>query len=400
MAFNDIISKFEYAHIQLLPEFDGTASCSLDYFLARSESFLRNFQRPEGAPQAELINEFFFNVIKSKLKGDARSILDVEANSSYNRLKEKLMRKYGDMKDERLLLKEISNCYQKLSEPYADYHERLCSLVLRYTNLCKINYQAGILGMKLKEIEELGLNTFKSGLLEPYRSYLRYCQVADLDSALRSCRSYDNEKAYDKYIDQLRFSHKQPHPSYRSNYEQVPLPNPFVAPIFSPRQRPQNQNFSRAPMQGTSQAFSNQNRMTPLQAPQYNHPPDTRQAAQISRPTGQIALPPRPVGQGARPYPTPTNIGRRFTPQDPSRFPRPMSGVSTIRGNLNTHYEPEDEFSYLSNTCENAEDSYDIVNDYEYCPENDQSYLPTDQFDIDETNQQDFHKAQSSRSKT
>lgn len=77
-----------------------------------------------------------------------------------------------------------------------------------------------------------------------------------------------------------------------------------------------------------------------------------------------------------------------------------MSGVSTIRGNLNTHYEPEDEFSYLSNTCENAEDSYDIVNDYEYCPENDQSYLPTDQFDIDETNQQDFHKAQSSRSKT
>lgn len=170
----EILSKFEYAHIQLLPEFDGSSSCSLDYFIARCDSFLTNFNRIATAPHAVLINEFLFNVVKSKLKGEARCILDVEANSSYPKLKEKLVRKYGDVKNEQILLKEISNCFQKYDEPYAHYHERLDSLTSRYKNLCKINYSDQILELKLNEIEALSLNTFKAGILEPYRSYLRY----------------------------------------------------------------------------------------------------------------------------------------------------------------------------------------------------------------------------------
>ena len=121
MAHPDLLSKFEYAHIQLLPEFDGTSSCSLDYFIARSESFLNNFKRTGSVQHAELINDFLFNVIKSKLKGEARAILDIEANSSYEKFKEKLITKYWDVKDERLLLKEICNCYQKVNENYSSY---------------------------------------------------------------------------------------------------------------------------------------------------------------------------------------------------------------------------------------------------------------------------------------
>lgn len=235
MTETDVLSKFEYAHIQLLPEFDGQASCSLDYFLARCDSFLKNFQRGPSAPQSNLINEFLFNVIKSKLKGEARSILDIEANGSYERFKEKLVRKYGDVKNERILLQEISNCYQRHNEDYTLYYERLCSLVLRYKSLCKLNYSDQILTLKLSEIDDLSLNTFKAGILEPYRLFLRYAQISDLPHALRICRGYDNDRSHESYMDQLRGSVKphpsHPHkpligkpqlPSYRN-----PIPNPF-----------------------------------------------------------------------------------------------------------------------------------------------------------------------------
>lgn len=58
--------------------------------------------------------------------------LHFEANSSYKKLKEKLASKYADGKNKQILLKEISNCFQKYDELYAHYHERLNSLALRY----------------------------------------------------------------------------------------------------------------------------------------------------------------------------------------------------------------------------------------------------------------------------
>lgn len=44
-------------------------------------------------------------------------------------------------------------------------------------------------------------------------------------------------------------------------------------------------------------------------------------------------------GQLNRPYPNPTNVGRRFSQQPQDSHPKPMSGISTIRGHLNTHLE-------------------------------------------------------------
>lgn len=155
MTESELLTKFEYAHIQLLPEFDGSSTCSLDYFLARSDSFLNNFKRAPSVPQSHLINEFLFDVIKSKLKGEARSILDIEANASYDKFKEKLVRKYGDVKNERILLQEICNCFQKHDESYTDYYERLGSLVLRYKSLCKLNYRDQVLELKLNEIDDI-----------------------------------------------------------------------------------------------------------------------------------------------------------------------------------------------------------------------------------------------------
>lgn len=373
MAQTDLLSKFEYAHIQLLPEFDGTPSCSLDYFLARSESFLTNFRRANGVQHADLINDFLFNVIKSKLKGDARTILDVEANSNYEKFKEKLVNKYGDVKDERLLLKEISNCYQRMNENYASYYERLSSLVLRYKSLCKINYHTQVLDLKLKEIDELSLSTFRAGTLEPYRQFLRYAQITDLSHALRICRSYDNDRAYEVYMDQLRGTPKQSSPFANKSYNpkqylgetKNPIPNPFVVsnlpaynktpwnPVQSRTHPPQTQNINAA-------------RSIPANIPPPNQgPPNLRPTFPQSTPTSirHNIQDQRPQNLARKPYPTPGVLGRRFAQQP--QYPKPMSGVSTVRGNFNSHSEIDDEMLYLDPSSAMAENYQSVEENFD-----------------------------------
>ena len=386
MSETELLSKFEYAHIQLLPEFDGTPSCSLDYFLARCDSFLSNFHRATTVPNAGLINEFLFNVVKSKLKGEARSILDIEANVSYDRFKEKLVRKYGDVKDERILLKDIANCYQKHGESYTDYYERLTSLVLRYKSLCKINYKDQVLDLKLKEIEELSLTTFRAGIFEPYRIYLRYAQIGDLSHALRVCRSYDNDRAYENYMDQLRGSQKTSQIAVNKTSNIRHSPNGFRNPISNPfmfSNVPQPLTYYR-PTTGqpltyrptTPPPYNNQVQVTQrpnLPVPSHTHqirntPPST---AQWTAPTpsnlGQVDQ--KPAIPSSRPYPNPNNIGRRFS-QTQTSFPKPMSGISTIRGNYNHHFESEENPYPDTEQTYKSTDDHDTVDYFGEQPEN------------------------------
>lgn len=247
------LSKWEMAHINLLPEFSGTSSCNLDYFLAQSETFLRNFQRPAQTPNAELTNAFLFNVIKSKLKNEAQSVLDIETNSNFSILKERLIRKYGDARDEHILFREISNCCQLRNENLQDYYDRLNHLLVKYKVTLKLNYQSPILEMKLQEGDTKCLNAFRAGVLNPYREYLRYANLTDLSQAFRSCRDYDNERAYENYMDSLRNNQKPnllPHnqqfktskpPEFPfSNHFSTPRPSGFTPPRFPQNPPPPN----------------------------------------------------------------------------------------------------------------------------------------------------------------
>lgn len=80
-----------------------------------------------------------------------------------------------------------------------------------------------------------------------------------------------------------------------------------------------------------------------------------------------------------RPYSSPGNIGRRFSQTHPS-FPKPMSSVSTIRGNLNSHFETEE------NLHHDSEQTYPID---EVCDSMDY-FLEQPEDNDDENNHWDF----------
>lgn len=401
MSVTELLTKFEYAHIQLLPEFNGSSSCNLDYFIARCDAFLTNFKRAPTAPNATLINDFLFNVVKSKLKGEACSILDLEANSSYETFKEKLIRKYGDVRDERLLVQQISNCYQKINEPYSTYYDRLEALKLQCKSLYKINYQEGILELKLRELEELCLHTFQAGIMDPYRSYLRYARVTDISEAVRICRQFDNDRAHENYMDQLRNGQRTPQNKLTVNASH----NPFAAQKFVPSRNAQHSYTLPSRPQYSPQMRTN-DQFTPRPFQNYQPRPNLNPNTPTNpRPFAQSnPQPSRPITQMNRPYPTPNNIGRRFSSSQPnSNFPRPMSGVSTIRGNVNSHVEfpteiPPHDPDFLTEFDDQTYDNY-FNDEYDttFIPD-EMNNVPTEQ--SNEEQNQDFHLAQQSRSKT
>ncbi len=387
------LTKWEMAHINLLPEFNGTSDCNLDYFLVQCESFLRNFHRSPETPNAELTNMFLFNVVKAKIKGEAQSVLDVETNSNFERLKEKLIRKYGDARDEHILFREISNCCQKRNESFLEYHDRLNQLLIKYKSTLKLNHQNPILEMKLQEADGKALGAFRAGILNPYREYLRYAQITDLSQALRACRDYDNERAYENYMDSLRNNQKQnlPTPNQQVKTNQTPtfnfrssFPTPFTHSNFTP-------NMSRfQPMPHRPEP----SRVLPPHVSQpQNHTQQNLHRSPLIRPP-QFRP---PVGQG-RPYPHPLQIGRIHDPPNQPQGNRqtPMSGVSTIRQNANYHYN-DNQIDYTDYSGQNYEDTYDETSQkYDY-------YYPeqtNENFETSEFVNQDFREVASSIPKT
>lgn len=391
------------ANIDLLPEFDGTSKCNLDYFLVQCETFLRNFQRAPESANSAMTNTFLFHVVKSKIRGNAQSVLDVETNLSFTKLKEKLIRKYGDARDEHILAREISNCSQQHNEDFQMYHERLNHLLIKYICTLKLNYETPVLEMKLREAEEKTLSVFRVGVLPPYREYLRYMQLADLSHALRACRNYDNERAYETYMDVVRSGPKFIPLAPRSHFYQPPAfgvrnnsfenPRNFVNP---PTRQPRPQLWS------SNNQFQDQrlNRQEPARSSQHatlQNPP----------PPGQYRPAPVRTSQNSqRPYPAPQQVGRIHapTPQERGNFPRPMSGISTIRNAVNHHIEAPYEQYVQYQDNEDPHDTsphchYDYQNSVFYNDE--EKFLNTYQHGGEETKSpQDFRFAPSSRSKT
>ena len=367
-----ILSQWEMAHINLLPEFNGTSSCNLDYFLVQCETFLRNFQKSPETPNAELINTFLFNVVKSKIKGEAQTVLDIETNLSFVSLKEKLIRKYGDARDEHILFREISNCWQLKNENFQEYHDRLNQLLIKYKSSLKLNHHSPILEMKLHEADSKALNAFRAGVLPPYREFLRYTNLTEFSQALRACRDFDNERAYENYMDSLRhtpkssstsaptFEFNQPHMQNTRHNFHIPFNN-FSNTQFSPRH---HQFYNRPQIQN--------NQPEPSRPIQTNHPPQNLHQSPLLRNAQKQH--PRPFISQNKPYPNPQHVGRIYSPQ---QHTTPMSGVSTIRGNFNSHSEFNDvpseflclneseQFEECANEYYNAPHEEEIENTYQ-----------------------------------
>lgn len=221
------------------------------------------------------------DTIQLKIKGEAENFIACLNPSNWDDIRSALLRKYGDQRSEEILANELRKVTQFKGESYSDFYSKIIVAFNKIMEHLQLNiHDQNIIVFKRHEYSQLAVNTFKYGILEPYRSYLKHFQITSLEEGLQMCNKYDNEKIQEEYHEFIRersqrkfTSNKPPHKTFsfpQNNNFQNSTPNfafrSFNKPQFNSQfQNPQySSHFNKSHfgnfnnnMQQTSKAQSN-----------------------------------------------------------------------------------------------------------------------------------------------
>lgn len=271
--------------------------------------------------------EFCLNFsIRSKILNEARDFISFQNATDWPSIRRALLQRYGDQRNEELLIAAISQCVQKRNENYLDYYCRISKNLSDLLQHLTLNIRdQNLLTYKKYEAEKLSLKTFQVGLLEPHRSYISNFDLNTLEECINKCKLYDNRKQEWEYSEFLRKSQElkkplaQPHFKQTQNYNQ---PTRFFNRNFN--QNPSNivfpNNFDQNSPNNSNQNSSNI--VFPNNQPIRNNQKFfTNQQVFGTRPSSNIYK--------SNPHPTPMSISTRNTKPTPmsistrnSRFPQ------------------------------------------------------------------------------
>lgn len=305
-----------FAEIRLaketIPQYEG-GSKNLSYFLMQCEKFIRAYKSPiDVCP----LNNLLFETCCSQLTGVARDILVTSDCSTWAKLKKALLDRFGDQRNETLLATDLNTCYQLINETYDSYYERIKNKLQILLEHVTIREQdEGLKQYKISLHKASALDTFKAGLLEPYRTHLSNQTVESIEDCMLQLRNYDNHK---KQVEFLNFMRNKAPEKHHNNVHRNANQRSFS---HTPR-------FTASTPQSNNQ-FSN---FRPFHQNRFNnsyHQNNNNNYNQNGFPRGPVNYQTRPVqnryftnsqvfGRKPEPKPTPMSISTRNT-FNPSR---------------------------------------------------------------------------------
>lgn len=202
------LSKEDFQlYCSLLPEFISESEFhnDLSKFIRKVDKVYNQIKGRLSIVQAAAIEE----IIDSKIKGEASNYIGYLNCTGWIDIKNALMLKYGDQRSEGILDNELRMCTQYPNESYKDFYYKVLRSfndLMKHLSLKQLN--EGIFQMKRVHYQEIAINTFKSGLLEPYRSYIKRFDIISIEEGLQKCLTHDNEKSQDDYHDYIRAQFK------------------------------------------------------------------------------------------------------------------------------------------------------------------------------------------------
>lgn len=285
---------FKAEYLNCIPDFDGNPN-ELGRYLATCESILAKFynRTDEGC----FHNSYLLHSFLSKLKGNARLVINIHNVETWDDLKSTLQRNFADQRDETCLNRDLVLMKQNINERPQQFYDRILNilnLLCSYVNC----HEATDPGKRLKRdlYQNLALKTFLSGLREPLGTTIRCMKPNSLSQALQFVIQEDNAQYFQAFTNKNIF--KNPDTAKHSNPGQNSAPiNPAFNPNFAFGQN--RQNFPSQPIH--VQPRPNFQQRIPTNIPAFRQP---QRNINVFRPN-------------------PHN--RNFSP------PTPMSGVSVQR---------------------------------------------------------------------
>lgn len=275
-VYNNNMANYQEINLakEMIPEYSGSTQ-TLSYFINKAERFITLFRNNLPGQENCTLNQLLLEIVISKINGVARDVLIVETPHTWNGVKNLLIERFGDPRNEDLLLNDLFTCFVNPGEHYETYCNRIKSKLqslLEHVNLREQN--ADIRGYKVAQYNKIALNTFKTGIYEPYRSHLRYTNPNSLEACVTTLHEYDNNKRQSEFLDFIQKTQNNKSKFNRSiDNNRRPISSSFNQRFnnFSPQIRsssfnPQNtsfnnQNYFRAPFRfNNPQNFENNNR--------------------------------------------------------------------------------------------------------------------------------------------
>lgn len=244
---------------EIVPTYEG-GNTNLSYYIQQCEKFINTYRNTTAGQENCSVNKLIFELCCTKLTGAARDTIIISNCTTWKNVKETLLNRFGDQRNETLLENDLITCYQFSNESYEQYYEKIKSKlqqILEHINLREGN--DNIKEFKTNLFNMRAQNTFCAGLLEPYRSFISSKTATSLEDALTHLRNYDNHQQQINFLNFIRQKNSNKNPKFVNqpirNMTRPATPQHFTPfsnyqrPIYTPPsyyQRPiQNPQFVR-----------------------------------------------------------------------------------------------------------------------------------------------------------
>lgn len=255
------------------------------------------------------------DTIQLKIKGEAETYIACLNISNWDEMKNALLRKYGDQRSEEILANELRKVTQFRNETYTDFYSKIIiAFNALIEHLLLHTADPDLFTIKRNNYTSLAMNTFKYGILEPYRSYLKYFNFNTLEEGLQHCHNYDNEILQEEYHEFIRDKAQKklsvkPTQIYQHHQNR---PTNFNIPNFQTKNFPTNQSQT---------AFHSQNVFNRVNSHINQHQPKPF-SGNINKPLPQPSKPPTGKQVFGRSNPNPNWPHDQSTPMSTqSRVP-------------------------------------------------------------------------------
>ncbi|KAK4875306.1 hypothetical protein RN001_011728 [Aquatica leii] len=259
------------------------------------------------------LNKLLFEICCSKLINAARDILVTCDCSTWSNVKSALLNRFGDPRNEYVLENDLLTCFQETNENYDTYYEKIKGKLQSLLEHILIHEQDVNLKIyKTNLYTRKALETFKAGLLEPYRSFISYKNVESLEDCLLQFRNYDNHKQQVSFLNFIR--------------PKTPIKSAH-------KSNTQNQNF-RTPTSRNNVYFNNTNQYNP------NYNQYRNQNINQNYNQNRNNFPSAPINVQSRPVSTRFPTNAEVFERKPKIKPTPMSisTRNTMRPSHNNNY--------------------------------------------------------------
>lgn len=162
--------------IKLLIEFDGNRKELLHEFLENCELAIHSV--------AERNRNLMLNVIKTKIRGKAKSAIRFRNFDTWNELREFLEDIYTDKRSLSHLQLELNSCRQGRSEGVFSFSQRLEKLLNSVTEISIENKTAQVAEEIVNLLKKQALNVFVEGLQHPLKLLIKARNLNDLETAI------------------------------------------------------------------------------------------------------------------------------------------------------------------------------------------------------------------------